>query len=100
MFFRFEHILKTKGIYTLGYFQFVKWNLLLLPSIVIVVAGILMLELYVIFIKWKGMTWYILTWTRFIKDQKKRGTTTVFGVNKANRRRAMPQGKAELENRD
>ncbi|KAI8340922.1 citrate transporter-domain-containing protein [Chlamydoabsidia padenii] len=47
----FEHILKTKGIYTLGYFQFVKWNLLLLPSIIVVIACILILELYVIFIK-------------------------------------------------
>ncbi|ORZ20752.1 arsenical pump membrane protein-domain-containing protein [Absidia repens] len=47
----FEHILKTKGIYTLGYFQFVKWNLLLLPSIVVVVSCILILELYIIFIQ-------------------------------------------------
>ncbi|KAI8093351.1 arsenical pump membrane protein-domain-containing protein [Halteromyces radiatus] len=46
----FEHILRTKGILNLGYFQFAKWNVMLLPSIVITVVCILILELYVIFI--------------------------------------------------
>ncbi|CAO3612105.1 unnamed protein product [Cunninghamella echinulata] len=47
----FEHILKTKGIFTLGYFQFLKWNLLLLPIVFIGISGILILELYVIYIR-------------------------------------------------
>ncbi|CAO3623401.1 unnamed protein product [Cunninghamella blakesleeana] len=47
----FEHILKTKGIFTLGYFQFLKWNLLLLPVVFLGISGILILELYVIYIR-------------------------------------------------
>ncbi|KAI8074632.1 hypothetical protein BC940DRAFT_363591 [Gongronella butleri] len=47
----FEHILRTKGIFSLGYGSFLKWNLLLLPMIFLSVACIIVLEIYVIYLK-------------------------------------------------
>ncbi|KAI9319660.1 hypothetical protein BX666DRAFT_1853488 [Dichotomocladium elegans] len=42
----FEHILKTKGIYILGYFNFLKWNLILLPLVAAAGAGVVTAELW------------------------------------------------------
>ncbi|KAI7874890.1 hypothetical protein K492DRAFT_168747 [Lichtheimia hyalospora FSU 10163] len=47
----FEHILKTKGIYTLGYFQFLKWNLILLPVIAAAAASVVIGELWFIYLR-------------------------------------------------
>ncbi|KAI7853115.1 citrate transporter-domain-containing protein [Circinella umbellata] len=47
----FEHILKTKGIYTLGYFQFLKWNLLLLPLIAVGTTSVIIGELWFIYLR-------------------------------------------------
>lgn len=48
---RFEHILKTKGIFTLGYFQFLKWNLILLPIIAAAAASVVIGELWFIYLR-------------------------------------------------
>ncbi|CDH51412.1 protein [Lichtheimia corymbifera JMRC:FSU:9682] len=47
----FEHILKTKGIFTLGYFQFLKWNLILLPIIAAAAASVVIGELWFIYLR-------------------------------------------------
>ncbi|KAI8147737.1 hypothetical protein BJV82DRAFT_593163 [Fennellomyces sp. T-0311] len=47
----FEHILKTKGIYTLGYFQFLKWNLMLLPIIATGASAVVIGELWFIYLR-------------------------------------------------
>lgn len=47
---RFDHILKTKGIYTLGYFQFLKWNLVLLPLLALGASAVAIGEIYFIYI--------------------------------------------------
>ncbi|KAI9251385.1 hypothetical protein BDA99DRAFT_201050 [Phascolomyces articulosus] len=47
----FEHILKTKGIYTLGYFQFLKWNLMLLPLIAVGATAVIVGELWFIYLR-------------------------------------------------
>ncbi|OAD07926.1 hypothetical protein MUCCIDRAFT_117880, partial [Mucor lusitanicus CBS 277.49] len=45
----FDHILKTKGIYTLGYFQFLKWNLVILPVIALGASAVLIGEIWFIY---------------------------------------------------
>ncbi|ORY97846.1 hypothetical protein BCR43DRAFT_530787 [Syncephalastrum racemosum] len=47
----FDHILKTKGIHTLGYFQFLKWNLILLPLIAGGCAAVVIGELWFMYIR-------------------------------------------------
>ncbi|KAI7879231.1 arsenical pump membrane protein-domain-containing protein [Mucor mucedo] len=42
----FDHILKVKGIYTLGYFQFLKWNLIILPTIAVGACAVLIGEIW------------------------------------------------------
>ncbi|KAI9278008.1 arsenical pump membrane protein-domain-containing protein [Sporodiniella umbellata] len=42
----FDHILKTKGIYTLGYFQFLKWNLFILPVLILGASAIVIAEIW------------------------------------------------------
>ncbi|KAL7309715.1 hypothetical protein PS15m_010562 [Mucor circinelloides] len=47
----FDHILKTKGIYTLGYFQFLKWNLVILPVIALGASAVLIGEIWFIYLR-------------------------------------------------
>lgn len=47
----FDHILKTKGIYTLGYFQFLKWNLLILPVLALGASAVVIAEIWFIYIR-------------------------------------------------
>ncbi|KAI8642964.1 arsenical pump membrane protein-domain-containing protein [Parasitella parasitica] len=47
----FDHILKTKGIYTLGYFQFLKWNLVILPVIALGASAVIIGEIWVIYLR-------------------------------------------------
>lgn len=49
--YRFDHILKTKGIYTLGYFQFLKWNLVILPVIALGASAVLIGEIWFIYLR-------------------------------------------------
>ncbi|KAI8090749.1 hypothetical protein BDF21DRAFT_377959 [Thamnidium elegans] len=45
----FDHILKTKGIYELGYFHFLKWNLIILPVIATGACAIVIAEIWFIY---------------------------------------------------
>ncbi|CAO3685552.1 unnamed protein product [Rhizopus microsporus] len=45
----FDHILKTKGIYLLGYFQFLKWNLIILPLLAASASAIVIGEIWFIY---------------------------------------------------
>ncbi|RCI00636.1 hypothetical protein CU098_011268, partial [Rhizopus stolonifer] len=47
----FDHILKTKGIYTLGYFQFLKWNLVILPVIALGACAVLIGEIWFVYLR-------------------------------------------------
>lgn len=47
----FDHILKTKGIYLLGYFQFLKWNLVILPVIATGACAVLIGEIWFMYIR-------------------------------------------------
>ncbi|KAI9483841.1 MAG: hypothetical protein EXX96DRAFT_479093 [Benjaminiella poitrasii] len=47
----FDHILKTKGIYNLGYFQFLKWNLAILPVIALGACAVLIGEIWFIYLR-------------------------------------------------
>ncbi|KAI8997815.1 hypothetical protein BDB01DRAFT_772564 [Pilobolus umbonatus] len=47
----FEHILKTKSIYILGYFQFLKWNLIILPVIATGVCAVIIGEIWFIYLR-------------------------------------------------
>ncbi|CEP09302.1 hypothetical protein [Parasitella parasitica] len=47
----FDHILKTKGIYTLGYFQFLKWNLVIMPVIALGASAVIIGEIWVIYLR-------------------------------------------------
>jgi hypothetical protein len=46
---RFDHILKTKGIYVLQYFQFLKWNLVIMPVLATGACCVLIGELWYAF---------------------------------------------------
>ncbi|KAI8370265.1 hypothetical protein BD560DRAFT_396919, partial [Blakeslea trispora] len=46
----FEHILRTKGVHTLGYFQFLKWNLAILPIIALGACAVLIGEIWFIYL--------------------------------------------------
>ncbi|CEG72487.1 hypothetical protein RMATCC62417_08040 [Rhizopus microsporus] len=45
----FDHILKTKGIYLLSYFQFLKWNLIILPLLAASASAIVIGEIWFIY---------------------------------------------------
>jgi hypothetical protein len=48
---RFDHILKTKGIYTLGYFKFLKWNLVILPILALGASAVVIGEIWFIYLR-------------------------------------------------
>lgn len=47
----FDHILKTKGIYVLKYFQFLKWNMVIMPVIATGACCVLVGELWYEFLR-------------------------------------------------
>ena len=64
---RFDHILKSKGIYVLRYFQFLKWNLIIMPVLATGAACVLIGELWYMYLRWKGLSGWILP--NFVKVQ-------------------------------
>jgi hypothetical protein len=49
--YRFDQILKSKDIYVLGYFQFLKWNLFLMPVLCTGAACVLIGELWYMYVR-------------------------------------------------
>lgn len=47
--YRWDHILKTKGVGGLGYFAFLKWNLGIMPIVAAGASAVLLAELYVVY---------------------------------------------------
>ncbi|KAI8389469.1 hypothetical protein BD560DRAFT_430427 [Blakeslea trispora] len=47
----FDHILRSKGVHTLGYFQFLKWNLVILPVIALGACAVLIGEIWFIYVR-------------------------------------------------
>ncbi|KAI8380558.1 hypothetical protein EDC96DRAFT_4358 [Choanephora cucurbitarum] len=47
----FDHILRTKGIHTLGYLQFLKWNLAILPIIALGACAVVIGEIWFIYVR-------------------------------------------------
>ncbi|OBZ86191.1 Arsenical pump membrane protein [Choanephora cucurbitarum] len=47
----FDHILRTKGVHTLSYFQFLKWNLFILPVIALGACAVVIGEIWFIYLR-------------------------------------------------